>query len=726
MIALATLIVIVTGENATVFIRRESGTAFVKSDEKTYFYWDSRNVQLNILRPSPRFLLNEDDYKYSDQTEKDYCEFLFDTFDFQIAKFFEFKLVKELRTSVLENKVNECPDNKPNPYFEGKWCCSSTRELAKPKNENWAKEWGIKKGECDGSVLTLKSKCCDGSAVECKQPPCETSPNKPSRKSRSTRIHPHAELNVEQQKSIPNSTDPQQSNQFRHRRAIPVIAQFAVVIGTAVSAYFLGESVVESDLKNMKDEIHAEEEALKSLTRAVKLDHSTLSSVVHQLKISPDLVLAPNVTTLSPTYAYMKAMTNGPGFKFFYANHIAELAEAEVQTFESNVLQLQNNRLPLNKEFLIAVRAKCLSLQSVEAAIANLFCNDLAFHATRWNTGLKFTGVGFEYNSSKKVKSTVYSLTLNIPILHAGGLPEYIIINLGRFQTENIIRKIALPEKAVITASGDIRPLHDHECLKMDSYKVCPKSAIAPYNNCLQSVMRGNISEDCVAGDYVSPSTCTSQQLDSFMAISMFGNGTMHFDLGKAQHHKKPVEIDSYTFMQRQKTRGTLFCKQSKHRHISPDLELPAATKMISSSLEVNQIRDTYLDLSHLTPVSANVANLDKRLDAAEKQLIETENTLLTAHNNTHSVVTEFKDHIASAVDKVKKDVNNVFNSIVMNVVLPIMLPPICIAFMSLIAWTIFKKWFQKSNGTGPNSSSILEYEHGNSRQDNFPLTTNQ
>ena len=157
----------------------------------------------------------------------------------------------------------------------------------------------------------------------------------------------------------------------------------------------------------MQTEVLQQEQALKSLTRAVEFDHETLDSVVNQLQVDQNLVLAPNVSSVPTFYKYMKAKTthsdfdpnkNVRKFQRFYTNHISELSIDEAKAFETNVLQLQNNRLPLDKNFLIALRAKCLAVQTVHAPVAQMFCNDLAFHATRWDTGLKFHGVGFEFD----------------------------------------------------------------------------------------------------------------------------------------------------------------------------------------------------------------------------------------------------------------------------------------------------------------------------------------
>ena len=58
-----------------------------------------------------------------------------------------------------------------------------------------------------------------------------------------------------------------------------------IFIAIATSAYFIGASVVESDIANVQDNILHHEEALKFPTNAVGCDHEILRSVVNQIRI---------------------------------------------------------------------------------------------------------------------------------------------------------------------------------------------------------------------------------------------------------------------------------------------------------------------------------------------------------------------------------------------------------------------------------------------------------
>ena len=726
--------------SAEILIRNETGTAFAKSMEKTYFYMDEKRVQLNVLRPAPRSLLKSNDYTQCNKNLDNYCELLFSTFDEEITEFLNLNLVKKLRKSVFDNKQSQCPKDKPHPYYGGDWCCSVSKERNKPIDEKWAKAWNIeaKDGSCDGSNLSLQSKCCKGSSVRCISPPC-SSPTTLRRTRRSiydSKIHPYATIDLHNAGlPTPNSTTTDPFVISRNRRAVPVLAQFVVVVVMAISAYFIGESVIESSNNNIQADIVKQENALKSLTNAVEFDHESLNDVVNQLRVDQNLVLAPNVSSIPTFYAYMKSKTthedfdpnkNVRKFQRFYANHISEFSIEEAKAFEENVLQLQNNRLPLNKNFIIALRAKCLAIQKITPSLAQTFCNDLAFHATRWDSGLKFQGVGFEVDE-KRLKSTVYAMEVQIPILYNGGLTEYDIVNLGRYQAENLVRKIALPGKAVITGAGDIRPLDETMCIQLNNYKICPKHAIQPFSSCLQSIFDGELSKDCTANDHFSPSTCTSEIFQNAMAISMFGNGTMHYDLGKGDLMLKPDPVHPFSILKRRKTTGTLFCKQSIHRHITPDLILPSIDEISETSIEIVEIPSFNEDLRNLEPVNIQMTHIKTDLIKAKESLESTRSILQKTGNHTSHILSNFKTHVQDAVNTVENSVGDAAKNLLLKFVLPVILPMFALLAVAIIFNAQLQALCNKNGSRRPEmNSSSFTYTHGDNRADQAMQSTEQ
>ena len=209
-------------------------------------------------------------------------------------------------------------------------------------------------------------------------------------------------------------------------------------------------------------------------------------------------------------------------------------------------------------------------------------------------------------------------MTVSIPILVDGALKRYNIVNLGRFQSENRIRKLNLPQQAVMNAAGMLHPFNDFDCLALNSYKVCPKTSIGTFSACLQSVFKGEISQQCAVTDIISPRTCISQPVGDLVAISMMGNGTVHYDLHKGGHLQKPDYISAFAILRRRETTRTLFCRQSQHRHITPELVLPAIGKEIQTTWEISNIRGYNANLSFFKPLPEQVDSLKNDL---EKQL---------------------------------------------------------------------------------------------------------
>ena len=720
---------------ATVKIRKESGTAFIETSDKTYFYMDDQTVRLNILRPTPRSLLNAEDYHQCNKQLDNFCDFLFNTFDNQVLEFLNLDLVKRIRHALMPTKPGECPKLAPNPYSNGQWCCSNQKEKSPPFEKSWAKKWNITENDplCDGSNLSFTSKCCQGIAKRCSQPPCRLTSVQNKRQKRDA-LNPYATITLDDHKDPANSTSSTDTS-TRLRRGVPVIVQFGIVVVFALSAFFIGESIVESDVNNFQSQILEQEAAIRSLSKAVKLDHTTLQSVVNYIRADSEIVLAPNVT-LSAFHKYMKSKTvhkdfdptkNVRKFQRYYTNHISELSKDEANAFEANVLQLQNNRLPLNKEFLIAVRARCIALQPPTMLEAQSFCNDLAFYATRWNSGLLFNGIGFQLDNDKRLQSIIYSLTIKIPILQTKGLREFDIVNLGRFQSANIIRKIDLPQKAVIKASGKIHPLDDTKCLQLNKYKACPEEAIKSFSSCLQSVFSHEISVTCKTNDEVTPKTCVGRFHGPTMIISMFGNGTAHYDRYQGNLIKRPEEVNSFAAFSRSSIRGTLFCKQSEHKHVAPDLEIPALQAENLIEVKISEIESFNSDLEFVPPVSASMEKMQKDLLQAGQAMEESQKTLFNIRHNTSTILGNLKNHFEDTVSTVETKLNGVYRTMITNVILPLVLPPLCIAAFVFLLWNRIKsccKNTSASNSTKKSRSFVFS-EH-DSRKEEIDLSNQQ
>ena len=71
------------------------------------------------------------------------------------------------------------------------------------------------------------------------------------RKSSEDALNQHARLQLKEKYPTPSNTTSQKQEHHRTRRVVPIVAQFMIVIAIATSAYFIGASVVESDIENV-------------------------------------------------------------------------------------------------------------------------------------------------------------------------------------------------------------------------------------------------------------------------------------------------------------------------------------------------------------------------------------------------------------------------------------------------------------------------------------------
>ena len=315
---------------------------------------------------------------------------------------------------------------------------------------------------------------------------------------------------------------------------------------------------------------------------------------------------------------------------------------------------------------------------------------------------------------------------MQIPILQESRLQEYDLINLGRFQSENLIRKIELPAKAIVTVGGQLHPFDDNHCIQMNRLQVCPKEAIGSFSECLQTIFSGKIAASCKAVDTVSPTTCIGSVQDSSMIISMFGNGTAHYDRRQGDLVKKPEEIYSFAVVSRSTTRGTLFCKQSKHKHIAPDLEIPIIQEIRRGYDQIIAIENFNPDLKHVLPVEASIKRMNSNLAKVTQLLQDAKESIKKSHNVTHTTIDRIKNHFSKGLATVEEKFDSFGLNLILKIILPIMLPPLCIAVIILVFWNKIQARCKTQPNTAHQetfSESYLNSQH-NSRTEEISSTS--
>ena len=466
--------------------------------------------------------------------------------------------------------------------------------------------------------------------------------------------------------------------QVREPRAVSALVQAGLVITIALSAYFIGDAIAKEDLNQVREKIKLQEDMIRKLEKIVSIDTEGLQSTINQLKLNPETVIYPNRTTNSPFLRYMKAKTthhdfnptmNVRKYQRFFADHIQTLALEEAREVEEAVLVLQNNRLPLKSDFLLAVRAKCLAVQKEINSKTRRYCNDLAFYSTRWDTGLTFLGLGFS-TKNKKITNSVFSLKLRIPILEEGELSRFRIMNLGRFQSSSVVRHVELPSAAVMTASDIIHPLDTTQCLTLNQCTICPESSIGAYDECLSSVFNGSLASNCVVKDNTAPRPCQSQVEEKFVIVSLDRPRVVHYNVKSGRSFRKLQHVDAFGVVPRTDATGSIFCASSQHFHVAPEIPIPPIAQQIETKYEIAIIKSELISLESRKPTEKKVKDIAIDLGEAQEtlqnlrlDLDKSSKMTLKAHNVT-KIFGTFKKDVVAQVDEVKEASKSLFNGI--------------------------------------------------------------
>ena len=196
------------------------------------------------------------------------------------------------------------------------------------------------------------------------------------------------------------------------------------------------------------------------------------------------------------------------------------------------------NRLPLEDTFLLALRAKCLSIQRIDSIEIKEYCNDLAFYSTRRDTSLKFRGLGLTFfdDQRTKIQSIIYRFSLKIPILDGRNLQQLEIVNLGRYFSIGNISRVTLPEHGILNQNNNLFPLNVDKCTKLRSSTMCPVHAIMPFDPCLDAVYHGNHTSSCSWTKQSTVETCSKYDGATFTIISLSAPSVIHYGILKNRH----------------------------------------------------------------------------------------------------------------------------------------------------------------------------------------------
>ena len=501
----------------------------------------------------------------------------------------------------------------------------------------------------------------------------------------------------------PDTTQGHNETEIKNRseRSVAVaVGATVIAVGTATFGYFIGKSSTELALQELQEDMERSKQSILSLDKAVELNEDTLDEIASILKTAPSMVLTGKSTLPFDIRFEQSQVQQGllnTRFDVQNALHISRLNTAEFLKFQTNVLTLQNSRLPLDTSFLIALRAQCLSLQIHPTTKEKKFCNELAFYSTRWDTGVSFNGIGLTYldEDETMVKSVIFSFSVEIPVLYADDLEQLDIINLGRFESPGTVNRVQLPDFGIITKSGILHPFLKDKCIQLESSTVCPTLAIGNYDECLHSTLNGTLSAKCKLEKLQTQKTCIDEVSETFVVVSLWKPATVHYGTTRSRHYHKNAKVSSFDVVNRTEVNGVIFCEQSRFSHVPPELKVPRRTLTKVVNVTIEQV-DTTETAVKLQTENDRLTKLEHKIQIQKTALRKSEAEIKTKTYHTNSTIELVKSNIHNAITNIPSNIKEHVKNILVPILTPI-LSVLTIMFISLLSMKcIIKKCRQQ------------------------------
>ena len=318
--------------------------------------------------------------------------------------------------------------------------------------------------------------------------------------------------------------------------------------------------------------------------------------------------------------------------------HISQYGLAIVEKLENYMMTLENNRLPKQKTFILAVRTKCLASQRTINSSTREFCRKFSLRTTKSNTGLEFLGSGLKYfdREQSKIKGVMFSFQLYIPILDDVSLPQFQIVNLGRFVDSNRIKKAILPAFAVKSRSGTIEPLNRESCFDLHKSLICPSNAISAHDDCLQSIYDTNNTSICKIVIVNSQISCQTQTFPKFLVVTSYLKSKVIFNSLRNRHLAENRLIHEFDVIERINFNGVFYCSGSKDKNLMLPVNVPKTSNYVKSSFfdEYYQFKPN-LTISLPDTTTTKLQSIVEKLNDSQNEMIRTALDTLALHNRT-------------------------------------------------------------------------------------------
>ena len=449
------------------------------------------------------------------------------------------------------------------------------------------------------------------------------------------------------------------SHNSRRRR---VVITGTVLAAIAIGAFLVGGTITGAVVHRNNDKIAQKqkimEKQIKLLNQQTDLNGENFQEVSDFLQRDENLVLnGEQGVPLEITFEKALLKTKHAEYRDLF--HISRFNDIEFKHFVQHSLTLEINRLPLDPAFLLALAAHCLAQQVDKSSIGQTFCKDFAFHSTRWDTKFDFNGIGFEYTENAKIKSTIYSFTVEIPVLESKTLKLLTVINLGSFISKKLIKRTKLSEFAVETESSIMHPISLAKCNKFQGNWFCPPDAIEVYDECLHNIFNGNSSPSCIVSVFPTQINCIANIQQDIVVVTMTANSKIQYNVDKNRHLHENKQIGRFSVIQRSVFPGHIQCEKTDNLHDFASITIPALPAEITSNITIKmskgktlQIKSMHTD--EISKIARTAAETRARLDDQKNLLIEKISKIDENLNSTFKYIAE----------EAKNTEKNIWNSI--------------------------------------------------------------
>ena len=318
----------------------------------------------------------------------------------------------------------------------------------------------------------------------------------------------------------------------RTARSPASLAIVPLLIGaTGFFSFAAGQSAHDESKRRMERE---ERERIASINGALELNANNIATVAtYMQRMNGDIATVAPLEAPAGTLANLEhAFLSEHGLGEFVINFSQAMADKVID----QMLDLTNNKLPTDVNFVNAMRAACLSQQIDQTDEITEHCRQFALHTTRWDTSLKFSGVGLVSDSENvdHIEGVLLSLSVDIPIYEFTGA-GYRTHNLGFFTAPNVRQMLQIPKFITVYPNGAARGMVKSRCLSFNNGFACQSDLLEPHPCVEQSFL--NITTLACSPIRVDPSKCGVWQTNELMAISVPKPSEIEF------FHKEPNRL---------------------------------------------------------------------------------------------------------------------------------------------------------------------------------------